>query len=282
MTTPFQIVDVFSERAFAGNPVAVVFTDASLSTDTMQRITRWLNLSETCFVLPTTVAEADYRVRIFTLERELPFAGHPTLGTAHAWLRAGGVPQSERDIVQECGAGLVRLRREAKGHLSFAAPPLERSGPLEPAEVAQIVQVLGISMDAVVDAAWCDNGPGWAGVLLPTAEDVLALKPANAHPTRIDIGVVGPCADDRPEALELRAFFSDHTGALREDPVTGSLNASIAQWLVGSGRLEAPYTARQGTAIGYEGRIHITADDGDQLWVGGATHTRFEGETHLA
>ncbi|MEO0424975.1 MAG: PhzF family phenazine biosynthesis protein [Pseudomonadota bacterium] len=282
MTTPFQIVDVFSPRAFAGNPVAVVFADASLGTDTMQRITRWLNLSETCFVLPTTEPKADYRVRIFTLERELPFAGHPTLGTAHAWLRAGGVPQSEDEIVQECGAGLVRLRRSPQGRLSFAAPPLERSGPLDPTKLAEIAGVLGIVQDAIVDAAWCDNGPGWAGILLPSAEDVLALKPASAHPTRIDIGVVGPYTADELAAVELREFFSDHTGALREDPVTGSLNASIAQWLVGSGRLEAPYLASQGTALGCEGRIHIEADATEQLWVGGETHTRFEGETHLA
>ncbi len=277
MTIPFQLVDVFSEQPFTGNPVAIVFAGDELDTAAMQRITRWLNLSETCFLQPPTDPEADYRVRIFTLERELPFAGHPTLGTAHAWLRAGGEPRHEREIVQECGAGLIRLRRE-DGRLSFAAPPLQRSGPLEESTLSEITGVLGISPAQVVASAWCDNGPGWAAVLLSSADDVLALKPASSHPTRIDIGVVGPYAPGSPQAIELRAIFSDHTGALREDPVTGSLNASVAQWLIESGRVQAPYVASQGTRVEAQGRIHITRDAAGQVWVGGATHTLFAGE----
>lgn len=277
MASRFQLVDVFSERPFAGNPVAVVFADDTLDTAAMQRITRWLNLSETTFVQTPTTAGADYRVRIFCLSGELPFAGHPTLGTAHAWLHAGGQPKASDEIVQECGAGLVRLRRE-DGKLHFAAPPMLRSGPLEATDRAQVAEVLRISPAAIVDAQWCDNGAGWAGVLLASAQDVLALDPLGAYPTHVDIGVVGPHPPGSAQALELRAFFTDHTGAMREDPVTGSLNAAVAEWLVSSGRVTAPYTACQGTCVEREGRIHVRQDEDGRIWVGGATATLFEGE----
>lgn len=269
MAHVFHMVDVFGEGMFAGNPLAVVADAAAIDTDRMQRITRWFNLSETTFLLPPTQSEADYRVRIFTLERELPFAGHPTLGSCSAWLAAGGMPRNPEEIVQECGAGLIRIRRSGD-LLSFAAPPLLRSGPVEDAKRTEVAQVLGIDEDAIVDAQWVDNGPGWIGIMLESAEAVLALRPARHHPQRIDIGVVGPHAGGQDAAFELRAFFSDQHGTLVEDPVTGSLNASVAQWLVASGRARPPYVAAQGTAIGRKGRVRVEQDSGGQIWIGGS------------
>lgn len=269
MNHVFHMVDVFGAGTFAGNPLAVVADAEAIDDDLMQRITRWFNLSETTFLLPPTQAEADYRVRIFTLERELPFAGHPTLGSCSAWLAAGGVTRNPDEIVQECGAGLIRIRRSS-GILSFAAPPLLRSGPVDAAKRAEVAQVLGIGEERIVDAQWVDNGPGWVGILLDSAEAVLALRPARHHPSRIDIGVVGPHDPGRDVAFELRAFFSDQHGTLVEDPVTGSLNASVAQWLVASGRARPPYVAAQGTAIGRNGRIHVEQDSGGQIWIGGS------------
>jgi PhzF family phenazine biosynthesis protein len=271
----FSLVDVFGVEDFSGNPVAVVHDATGLSTEQMQRITRWLNLSETTFLLPPTDAAADYRVRIFTLDREMPFAGHPTLGTAHAWLEAGGVPRNADEIVQECGAGLIPLRR-AEGRLAFAAPPLIRSGPVDEGKLAEIAGVLGIARDRIIDAAWADNGPGWAAVLLGSAEDVLALEPARHHPSRMEIGVVGPYPPGHDAAYEVRAIFSDPFGGLLEDPVTGSLNASVAQWMLETGRVTAPYAASQGSRLGRTGRISVTQADG-QVWIGGATKTLFRG-----
>jgi PhzF family phenazine biosynthesis protein len=273
---PFQLVDVFGEAPFDGNPVAVVMDGVGLTDEQMQRITRWLNLSETTFLLPPTDPEADYRVRIFTLERELPFAGHPTLGSAHTWLRAGGRPRRNKELVQECGAGLVRLR-PVDGRISFAAPPLLRSGAVEAARLEEICQVLGIAPADVVDAAWCDNGPGWIAVLLDDAEAVRAVRPAGAHPSRVDIGIVGLYPQGDEPALEVRAIFSDQTGALREDPVTGSLNAAVAQWLIASGRLPGRYVAAQGRCIGHAGRIHVKRDEAGEIWIAGTTRTLFEG-----
>jgi PhzF family phenazine biosynthesis protein len=271
----FSLVDVFGVEDFSGNPVAVVHDATGLSTEQMQRITRWLNLSETTFLLPPTDAAADYRVRIFTLDREMPFAGHPTLGTAHAWLEAGGVPRNADEIVQECGAGLIPLRR-AEGRLAFAAPPLIRSGPVDEGKLAEIAGVLGIARDRLIDAAWADNGPGWAAVLLGSAEDVLALEPARHHPSRMEIGVVGPYPPGHDAAYEVRAIFSDPFGGLLEDPVTGSLNASVAQWMLETGRVTAPYAASQGSRLGRTGRISVAQADG-QVWIGGATKTLFRG-----
>lgn len=228
MRRRFQLVDVFHEQPFSGNPLAVILDAEGLSTEEMQRIARWLNLSETAFLLPPTARDADYRVRIFTLEREMPFAGHPTLGSCHAWLAAGGMLRSADEIVQECGAGLVRIRRN-QDLLSFAAPPLIRSGPVDEPTLRTIETVLRIDRSRIVDAQWADNGPGWVAVLLESVEEVLALDPLREFPTRIDIGVVGPYPAGSPVAFELRAFFSDHQGGVVEDPVTGSLNASVAQ-----------------------------------------------------
>jgi PhzF family phenazine biosynthesis protein len=269
---PFAQVDVFATEPYRGNPVAVVLDGEGLDDATMQQLASWTNLSETTFVLPPTRPEADYRVRIFTPSAELPFAGHPTLGTCHAWLAHTG---GHRDrVVQECGAGLVEIRRTPDG-LAFAAPPLVRSGPVEPALLDRAVDALGLEHDEVLDAQWVDNGPGWLAVLLESAERALAIDPG---PTDLDdIGVVGFHPPGAPEAIEVRAFFRATGGALGEDPVTGSLNAAVAGWLLGSGRLRAPYVARQGTAIGRAGRVHVSQDAGGTIWVGGATSTMFEG-----
>jgi PhzF family phenazine biosynthesis protein len=266
----FAQVDVFSSAPFGGNPVAVVLDAEDLSTDAMQRFAAWTNLSETTFLLPPTSADADYRVRIFTTSRELPFAGHPTLGTCHAW--AGGKLPDR--AVQECAAGLVEIRNTPDG-LAFAAPPLVRSGPVEPPLLAAVLADLGVSRDAIVDAQWVDNGPGWLAVLLRSAADVLAVEPRlTAHD---DVGVAG--LHDGGD-LEVRAFFRGAGDAVGEDPVTGSLNASLAGWLVSSGRMRTPYVARQGAAIGRSGRVHVTESDGD-IWIAGATTTLIEGTVEL-
>lgn len=275
MTCVFQMIDVFGAEPLSGNPLAVVFGADTLETDEMQRLTRWFNLSETAFVLSPTHPLADYRVRIFTLEREMPFAGHPTLGSCHAWLSTGRAPKKETEIVQECGVGLVTIRRD-QGLLSFGAPPLIRSGPPSKEELTEAVQFLGIGAHEVVDSAWIDNGPGWLGIRLASAEDVLGLNPQRSWPRRIDIGVVGPHSHG-DAAFEVRAFFSDHLGATVEDPVTGSLNASLAQWLFSTGVVEGAYIAAQGTRLGRKGRIHVTGDSAGQFWIGGKTHTQVTG-----
>ncbi len=275
MDRSFQLVDVFNSDAFTGNPLAVVFDADDLTTSVMQTMTRWLNLSETAFLLRPTSPKADYRVRIFTVDRELPFAGHPTLGTCHAWLKSGGQPAQASEIVQECGAGLITIRRNAE-LLSFAAPPLIRSGSVDESKLAEVAAFLRISRARIVDAQWADNGPGWIAVLLASAEEVLALEPARDYPKRIDVGVIGPHPAGHPAAFELRAFFTDHHGGVLEDPATGSLNASAAQWLLSSGRASAPYIAAQGTRVGRAGRIHIQQDSRG-VWVGGRTTTLFSG-----
>ena len=276
MTATFQLVDVFGEEPFTGNPLAVVTCDQPLKAEHMHRIARWLNLSETTFLLPPDDPQADYRVRIFTLERELPFAGHPTLGTCHAWLEADGVPRSVDSVIQECGAGLVSLRRDGDT-LAFAAPPMVRSGDVDEAKLAEITSILRIDRNAIVASQWVDNGPGWVAVMLASAERVLALDPARSHGTRIDLGVVGMYPPGTPSAYEVRAFFSDSYGGLIEDPVTGSLNASVAQWLLASGQVQVPYTASQGTRLGRNGRIRVTRDTAGQVWISGKTQTLFSG-----
>lgn len=276
MKRRFQLVDVFSDWPFLGNPLAVVFDADGLSTEEMQRITRWLNLSETTFLLPPTTDKADYRVRIFTLEREMPFAGHPTLGTGHAWLQAGGRPHDESIVVQECGAGLVSIRH-TEGALAFAAPPLIRSGRVDEETLAEIAGVLRIAREDIVAASWADNGPGWIAILLDSAQAVLDLDPVRSHPERFDVGVVGAHWKGQTSAFELRAFFTDHHGTIREDPVTGSLNASVAQWLLDSGRAKSPYVASQGRCLGRAGRIEIEKDEHGTVWVGGKVTSIFDG-----
>ena len=271
----FHQVDVFASDGFSGNPVAVVHDAEGLGTDEMLRITSWTNLSEVTFLLPPTTDEADYRVRIFCPGRELPFAGHPTLGTCRAWLAAGGTPRHPERIVQECGAGLIPVRRDAE-RLAFAAPPLTRSGSVEPQLLAARLDQLGLRHDDVVDSAWVDNGPGWMALLLPSVEAVLAVNVPGDMLPGFDVGLVAAYPAGGECALELRALFADADGRIREDPVTGSLNAAVAQWLLATGRLEAPYVASQGTAIGRRGRIHVTESDGE-IWIGGDTIVSIEG-----
>ncbi|MDF0488570.1 PhzF family phenazine biosynthesis protein [Sphingomonas sp. H39-1-10] len=278
MDHAFKLVDVFGTAPFTGNPLAVVAGAEDLDTEAMQRITRWLNLSETTFLLPPTTPEADYRVRIFTLTHELPFAGHPTLGTCHAWLEAGGSPKRDGVIVQECGAGLIAVRQES-GTLAFAAPPLIRGGMPSEDEIAEVATVLRIAPAAIIDARWADNGPGWIAVLLESAEAVLAIEPLAQPDRRVDIGVVGPHAPGGPAAFELRALFTGPGGGIIEDPVTGSLNASVGQWLFDSGRVTNAYVAAQGTRLGRTGRVRVSRDDEGQVWVGGRTLTLVSGQT---
>ena len=277
MQRRFQIVDVFSATPFSGNPVAVLLDAEGLSTDDMQQITRWMNLSETTFLLPPESSDADYRARIFTLDREMPFAGHPTLGSCAAWLDAGNNARDSLCVVQECGAGLIPIRRQ-ESLFAFAAPPLLKSGPVDDAMADDVREFLRIGRDEVVDMAWIDNGPGWLGVLLPSAAAVEALSPATAYPRRMDVGVVGVYPPGRDSQLEIRALFSDHNGAIREDPVTGSLNASIAQWLLQSERVMAPYVATQGASVGRTGRITIEQDESSEIWVGGNANVLVRGE----
>ncbi|HEY8573357.1 PhzF family phenazine biosynthesis protein [Phenylobacterium sp.] len=276
MSHPCQLVDVFGLAHFSGNPVAVFANADGLETEAMQQITRWMNLSESTFLLRPTSPDADYRVRIFTLDRELPFAGHPTLGTCHAWLEAGGKPRHADLIVQECAVGLVAITRDA-GQLAFAAPPLVRSDALSPGEVAEIANVLRIDPSEIVDSAWVDNGPGWRGVMLKSAEAVLALEPDRSHTGRIEIGVIGPHAGGDVD-YEVRAFFTDQFGGMLEDPVTGSLNASLAQWLFASGRARGSYVAAQGARLGRTGRVRLRQDANGQVWVSGRTVSLITGQ----
>ena len=275
MSCQFRQVDVFTDTPYLGNALAVVLGADRLSDDQMRSFARWTNLSETTFVLAPRVSGADYRVRIFTPTSELPFAGHPTLGTCHAWLEAGGRPAGADAIVQECDAGLITVRRTEAG-LAFAAPPLVRGGPVDEPVAERVARGLGISRSDMVDIQWADNGPGWVAVLLASAEAVLAIRPG---PLEMDIGVAGPYPAGSPEALEVRAFSPQISGG--EDPVTGSLNASLAQWLLGTGRATAPYVASQGTAMGRRGRVHISQDGDGQVWVGGGTVTCIDGTVRL-
>jgi len=273
---PFRQVDVFTATPLRGNPVAVVEDATGLSTEQMHAFTSWTNLSEATYLLPPTSDEADYRVRIFCPGRELPFAGHPTLGTCHAWLEAGGQPRADI-IVQECGAGLVRIRRDGDV-LAFAAPPLQRGGPLDDADVERIAAGLGLSRSDIVDHQWCDNGPGWQAVLLESADQVLHLAPDPQILAGLDIGVIGP-HDSGDVDYEVRAFFPGNSG-LTEDPVTGSLNAALAQWLIGSGRAPQAYLAAQGTAMGRAGRVHVMRE-GDDIWIGGRCVTVIAGDVRI-
>jgi PhzF family phenazine biosynthesis protein len=271
----FSQVDVFSSEPLLGNPVAVVHGADGITDDEMARFARWTNLSETTFLLEPTNERADYRLRIFTPGTELPFAGHPTLGSAHAWLEAGGEPKNDQEVVQECAAGLVRLRRGER--LAFAAPPLVRAGPVGDEDRERIVGSLGIRDHEVVDMAWADNGPGWVAVLMESAERVLALEPDFVAMGNLDIGVIGPHPDGGDADIEVRAFCPDM--GIGEDPVTGSLNASIGQWLAGN-RLPTSYVAAQGTAIGRRGRVHVDLE-GDTIWVGGDALTTVTGRVAL-
>jgi PhzF family phenazine biosynthesis protein len=272
----FRQVDVFTDVPYLGNPLAVVLDADGLTDEQMARFANWTNLSETTFVLRPRDAAADYRVRIFTPTGELPFAGHPTLGTCHAWLAAGGQPKAEGLTVQECGAGLVQVRRDGDG-LAFAAPPLLRGGPVDEDLAERIAGILRIRREEIVDLQWADNGPGWIAVLLATADAVLALRPGV---TDLDLGVAGPYPAGSPAAFEVRAF-TPKLSSTDEDPVTGSLNASLAQWLLATGRASAPYVASQGTVLGRRGRVRISTGADGGVWVGGSTVTCVTGEVQL-
>jgi PhzF family phenazine biosynthesis protein len=274
---PFRQVDVFAAEFLTGNPVAVVHDADGLSAEQMAGFANWTNLSETTFLLPATDPAADYRLRIFTTARELPFAGHPTLGSARAWLDAGGVPKSDGQVVQQCGAGLVRIRRD-RDRLAFAAPPLLRGGPVEEADVPEIARALRVPLAEVVNAQWCQNGPEWVALLLRDADTVLGVDPDYAAFGRFrDIGVAGPHGASSDLDLEVRAFTSeDHA----EDPVTGSLNAALAQWLIPAGIMSPSYVAAQGTVLGRRGRVHVQQDGAD-IWIGGHTVVGITGSVAL-
>ena len=275
---PFQQVDVFTATPYLGNPLAVVLDGSGLSTAQMQAFTDWTQLSEATFLLPPTQPAADYRVRIFCPGRELPFAGHPTLGSCHAWLAAGGQSQHPDEIVQECGVGLVRIRRE--GHrLAFAAPCLQRSGPLGVEDLDRIIAGLGLKRSDIVAHAWCDNGPPWQGVMLRSAAQVLELRPDARRLAGRFTGVVGPQSAGSETSFEVRAFFPGHQG-LMEDPVTGSLNAALAQWMVGAGIAPNRYVVSQGTALGRAGRVHAQLDE-EGVWIGGESVTCVSGTVRL-
>jgi PhzF family phenazine biosynthesis protein len=275
MPRQFRQVDVFTDTPYFGNPLAVVLGAEGLSDEQMRQFANWTNLSETTYVLPPRASGADYLVRIFTPGSELPFAGHPTLGTCHAWLEADGRQARAGQVVQECGAGLVTIKQTEAG-LAFAAPPLLREGPVEDEVAERVATELNIGRADMVDVQWADNGPGWVAVLLDSAEAVLAIQPGTVS---MDIGVAGLYPPGSPEALEVRAF-SGQLGTV-EDPVTGSLNASLAQWLLGTGRIQAPYVASQGTAMGRRGRVRISQDGDGQVWVGGSAVTCISGTVEI-
>ncbi|PZQ01482.1 MAG: phenazine biosynthesis protein PhzF [Variovorax paradoxus] len=299
---PFRQVDVFTDQAYYGNPLAVVLDATGLTDAQMQRFAQWTNLSETTFVLPPTEAGADYRLRIFTPGGELPFAGHPTLGSCHAWLASGGQPLGGEAIVQQCGAGLVRIRREGD-RLAFAAPALKRSAP-RPTELAQVASALGLKPAQIVSSQVLDNGPVWFSLLLDEPATVLRLQPdhmllkALGHTVGVAaldgaaatpliargnrearaFGASTPAAAPAP-SLVVRAFAA--ADGIPEDPVTGSLNASLAQWLIADGHIAAPYVATQGACLGRDGTVYIARDDAGQVWVGGHSTVCIEGTVLL-
>ncbi|MCY1669193.1 PhzF family phenazine biosynthesis protein [Rhizobium sp. SL86] len=276
MSHRFTQVDVFSASPTRGNALAVVHDADDLTDDDMAAFARWTNLSETTFLLKPTVPDADYRLRIFTPLQELPFAGHPTLGSCHAWLRAGGKASGDR-VVQQCAAGLIEVRRE-DDRLAFKAPPLVRSGAVEPEIFAKALDGTGLTPETVVDAAWVDNGPGWMGLLLRSSLDVLAIKPDFPRLKGMRVGVIGPVetGDGTDCDFEVRAF----TAAGFEDAATGSLNAGLAVWLTGNGHAPNRYVAAQGTMIGRKARLHVTRDGGE-IWLGGHCHTVISGKAEF-
>ena len=274
----FQQVDVFTAVAFKGNPLAVVFAGDDLSDRQMAAIANWTNLSETTFLLTPTEADADYRLRIFTPERELPFAGLPTLGSCHAWLSAGNAPKAEH-IVQECGVGLVRIKRDGR-RLAFAAPPLRRSGNVAPDLIARLARGLRVEPASMKGSQWIDNGPGWVAVMFATRAEVLALRPDFTTLTGQPVGVVAPWvadADGTEANFEVRAFISTRSA---EDPVTGSLNAGLGQWLIGSGLAPDCYSVSQGTVLGRAGRVYVERADKD-IWIGGDTVICIDGTINV-
>ena len=264
MNRRFTQVDVFTDTPLLGNPLAVVHDALGLDAAQMQAFARWNKLSETTFLLPPTDPAADYRVRIFTPGGELPFAGHPTLGSCHAWRAAGGQPRGDDVVVQECGVGLVRVRRQG-ARLAFGAPPLRRSGPLDEALRRRIAAALGLPEADLLQHQWVDNGPGWCAVMLRSAAQVLALRPDWALLGDLRLGLVGAQPPGHEALFEVRAFVPGL--GVPEDPVTGSLNAGLAQWLIGAGLAPPRYVAAQGAALGRAGRVHVE-QEGGTVWIG--------------
>ncbi|MGP5558412.1 PhzF family phenazine biosynthesis protein [Corynebacterium flavescens] len=271
---PFAQVDVFSQSFYQGNPLAVILEAEDLSDSDLQKIARWTNLSETTFLLPPTQEGADYRVRIFTPRGELPFAGHPTLGSAHAWLEHHGDSRDKEVLVQECAAGLIKVRR-GEGILSFAAPATQRSGDLNEDFLATIARAFGIERQDIAAHQWVDNGPGWAVVQLPTAQQVLDLQPDLSLIPDAMVGAIGAYPAGSEFDFEMRSFAP--RAGVAEDPVCGSMNASVGQWLIRSGRVDGAYRVSQGSLLGRAGDITITPDEMGTVWVGGATNTLFRG-----
>jgi PhzF family phenazine biosynthesis protein len=276
-TRRFHQLDVFSNQPLLGNALAVVHDATDLDEAKMAAFARWTNLSETTFLLPPTHPDADYRVRIFTPEGELPFAGHPTLGSGYAWLQAGGKPHSSSFVVQECAVGLVKIRREGT-RLAFAAPPLRRTGDVDEQTLSKITESLGIARGDVLRHQWVDNGPGWCAVLLASAEQVRQLKPDFVRMGNLAIGVVGKQAPGSDTDFEIRAFVPSL--AVPEDPVTGSLNAGVAQWMMREGLAPERYVVAQGTVLQRKGRVYLNKID-DDIWVGGDVVTCIEGHVNL-
>ena len=273
----FSQVDVFGSRGLDGNPLAVVHAADGLDGTQLQRFAAWTGLSETTFLLPPTTDQADYRVRIFTVQEELPFAGHPTLGAAYAWLDADGRPRSPGRLVQECGAGLVQLRHSGD-RLAFAAPPLTRFEPVEEDLVARIAIGLGLGRSDILDASWLVNGPRWIGLRLDSAARVLGARPDATVLAGLELGLVGPYPAGSDAAYEVRALLPGQPVA--EDPVTGSLHAGLAYWLTGAGLVPSHYVASQGTVLGRSGRVSIDRED-DSIWVGGRVVGVIRGEVSL-
>jgi PhzF family phenazine biosynthesis protein len=275
-TFKFQQVDVFSSTATEGNPLAVVTGADDLTDAQMAAFARWTNLSETTFLLSPKHPDADYRVRIFTTTRELPFAGHPTLGSCFVWLDNGGIAKAD-EVIQECGAGLVRIRRDGS-RLAFAAPPLLRSGPVEHDILQRLATGLGVKPEQIVGSQWADNGPGWVAVMLASREEVLAIRPDYVALKGLNVGIVAPWTGPDAEAdFEVRALTGDLNA---EDPVTGSLNASLAQWMIPAGLAPRKYTARQGTVLGHRGRVSVE-QIGERIWVGGDVQKCVSGSVTL-
>lgn len=271
---PFMQVDVFTETPYLGNPVGVVLDGTGIGDEEMQQVAAWANLSETTFVLPPADSAADYQVRIFTTATELPFAGHPTLGTAHAWLAYSG--EDKQELTQQCPSGLIRIR-QGNGGLAFAAPPLVRSGPVDDELARRLARMLNVEPDRVLGSQWVDNGPGWVALMLADAAAVLALRPGAVE---IPVGVVGAYPAGEGLAYEVRAFLPNDGGTV-EDPVTGSLNASLAEWLTSVGWVKPPYVASQGAARGRRGRVYVERDDDGTIWVGGGTVTCITGHVSI-
>jgi PhzF family phenazine biosynthesis protein len=280
MRRRFHQIDLFGSGRFAGNPLAVVVDAQGLSTKEMASFASWTNLSETAFLLPVRAEASDYRVRIFSLTRERPFAGHPTLGSCQAWLFSGGQPKRNDQVIQECGAGLVPVRRTDTG-LAFAAPPITHSSSVDEQSLGQLASILRIRRDEIVDSRWVSE---WVAVLLRDADAVLAIEPdfgGYSGEASLNIAIIGPYAQGSECAFEVRALFSDGRGELREDPATGGLNASLAQWLFATGRAKSPYVVSQGTRVGRKSRLHMSMDADGKIWVAGSTTICISGEVDI-